>query len=133
MGLNADISRIRRNTLLKVTHMELLIYPLILAAITGLTVVAYKQPEFYEDNFDGKIFFSAVGAIIISSVWDIATAFSFSTLKEFIPEEKFENAEKAISVIEISTEVELGIWLLFAFSLFLSWLANKSLQRNHRE
>lgn len=104
--------------------METVVYSLIVAAITGLTAIAYTQPDFYRENFDNKVFAIAVGSLVLVNSWGLAVSMTFKTLKEFIVEDKLEAANKAVEAISVSMDVQIGIWVAIVYCFFLNWLAS---------
>ena len=79
---------------------------LIVAAVTGLTIVAYKHPSAYRKI--GKFLLWVVNIVFgVGTVWDTAVGLSYALLSRFIIPEQRAQAEAALNLINIR-------WWLFA-------------------
>ena len=103
--------------------MQNLIYPLLVAIISGLTVVAYKNPIFYEEKFANKLFIISLCGIWVDGLWTIAIKMSFSSLKDFIPKADIEKAKESLTNIYLPENTFYWFVALMVFTFFLSWLA----------
>ena len=104
--------------------MESLIYTLIAAGISGLTFVAYKEPDFYEEKFANKIFCISIASLMLALTWGSALTLGFSKIKEFLAEGKVTQAEAVVKNLYIPETAEFVIWFVFFYSLFLMWLSD---------
>jgi hypothetical protein len=105
--------------------MFTLVYPLVLACISGLAYLAVKHPAVYEKLFNKLYFCSGVAGLVLG-LWSTAVSKTLSALYPFIADGKQAAAAAAADGISVS----LGwvvIWQLLsmAYLLFLSWLANQ--------
>ena len=104
--------------------LDNLIISLILMFVSGLTFVAYKHPDLYEDKFFNKLMFAALIVFLGSQTYDLAISNAFSTLREFIDKDSLEKATSAKEEMEVPMYVFVGASALYVYSFFLSWLAH---------
>lgn len=92
--------------------------------VSGLTFVAYKHPDLYEDKFFNKLMFATLIVFLGSQTYDFAISNAFSTLREFIDKDYLEKATSAKEGMEVPMYVFVGAGALYFYSFFLSWLAH---------
>ena len=90
---------------------ELFIYPLILAAVTGLAVLAFKSPEIYKIIF--KFLLGLVVAVFIGVLlWGLAVNTTFHALYDYLQQDKIETARSVQKTINLQ-----DTWILVCFIL----------------
>lgn len=113
--------------------IESLASGLIIAAITGLTFLAYKYPHAYKEiSLPSLIFKFGLILSIASLLWNYSISITFSKLSPYIKENEFIAAQENInkinipnSILLIGIAVFLAAWLYFVFLSILPWLIKK--------
>jgi hypothetical protein len=94
------------------------------AALTGITVFAYKHPNGYAKIFPPLILiaFATYGGIFI---WNVSNSTAFHAVIHYVPFEKFDDAKKAVDDQKILNEsiyyfsfIGLFVWLSLLRFLF---------------
>ncbi|MFA4830168.1 MAG: hypothetical protein WC855_05430 [Thermodesulfovibrionales bacterium] len=107
--------------------MTELIVALIMAFLTGITILAHKYPHAYEKlTLPSMIFNSGFTVLIAGFAWFAAVNNAYNTSLQFIPPEKQVAALKAIEGIKPSSHyifffvaAWVGLWF---YSIFLALL-----------
>lgn len=104
-------------------HMiETLATGLILAAVTGLTVIAYKHPQGY-NRIHGYLYAGAVMIYIAVMAWSEGVGIAYSEVTKFIPVDKQDAARKAIDAVQVSFALTFFVFVgVAAYLIFLSLL-----------
>lgn len=107
--------------------MEALISGLGVAAITGITILAYKHPHAYKKlNLVPLVFKIEIIFILVIQLWLIAVSVTYNKLIPFIEISKQTNAQKIVDTITISIYTHLiiviGCLVLLAYLGFLLFL-----------
>lgn len=102
--------------------METFIYSLAVAALGGLTILAYRHPEAYQKlSWVITSLFIAIFMFMIG--WNYAATSTWILLGKYIPPEKGVEALTAFRTIEFSIFQSLVLpIILFAYHLFLGVL-----------
>lgn len=104
--------------------VENLIISLTLMFVSGLTFVAYKHPELYDEKFFNKLVFTVIIVILGSQLYDFGVSNAFSVLRKYIDDESLDKAISAKEGVEIPAAVLIGAVALYIYSFFLTWLAH---------
>lgn len=104
--------------------MEALLSGLVIAAITGITLLAYKHPEAYKKidpvPIIGKI---SIGIFIVSFIWQQASHMTYRAIMPYIPIEKSKQAQEAVDAVNLSISNMIIIaGICIAVLLYLSFL-----------
>lgn len=76
--------------------LETLITTLAVAAITGITIIAYRHPDGYKKIFPWLIGVMVV-VMVIMMVWDLGVQQGYFAVSEFIEYEQYKDARAAIN------------------------------------
>ncbi|MCW8918476.1 MAG: hypothetical protein OQL08_06640 [Gammaproteobacteria bacterium] len=102
--------------------METFIYTLIMAAITGLTFIAYKHPNGYKKIFNFIYFLNFLIYAVVSA-WSGAIYLFWSNINENITEEQINIIEPIFDKLHVPTlETNLIFWGSMIYLLLLSFL-----------
>ncbi|ADE15980.1 conserved hypothetical protein [Nitrosococcus halophilus Nc 4] len=102
--------------------MDIFIYILIAIAIVGLTYLAYKRPEKYEQLFNPLYIFIFITYISLS-IWNTAMMRALIALNEFIKKDELGAAKAMLETWQIPwIPLHTIVWFLFVYLLFLSFL-----------
>ena len=100
--------------------METLVSGIALAIISGLTFLAYKHPNAYR-----KMHTPLVAALCLVTIggmiWFSAVSYTFETMMEFTPLDKFEEASQKIDSIRPPM---WGVWASLVIFFFLAFLSS---------
>lgn len=93
-----------------------------IAAVTGLSFLAYKRPELYRrayPRFLALVFLSFAGVMM----WDTSNSLAFSAVVRFIPRDKIAEATAAREALQIPAGLASLIWIAaFTYLIFLAEL-----------
>jgi len=104
--------------------IETLVTGLILAAVSGLTFVAYKHPSGF-DKLANILHIAAVSILIGLTIWNIAIDKAHIQLMKLLQEGALDKAQLALDEISLPTGWIIATFLAFEFYiLFLSYLPN---------
>lgn len=101
--------------------MDKLISGLMLAALSGLTFLAYNHPTSYAILYKyltGILVLLYIGLVI----WDGGVRTTHMRLLPLIESEKFDNADDVISGITPKWWVHAAFWFAFIYTAFLVYL-----------
>ena len=104
--------------------MENLYTGLLIAAVSGLTFIAYKHPRLYEKEFSSKIFYTSLGALLVAIFHDTGVSTAHESLLPLIIENQDKEVQSALKTTRISEHIYLLCICSLIYSGFLSWLAN---------
>lgn len=113
--------------------MKELIIALIMAVLTGLTILAHKYPHAYEKlSLPSAIFNGGFTLLIAGFVWFAGINSAYNALLKFIPTDKQILALTAVEAIKLPSHyilfglaVWLGLWFYSIFLTLLPWLLKK--------
>ncbi|WP_029655544.1 hypothetical protein [Marinobacter daepoensis] len=101
--------------------IEAIISSLLVAAVTGLTIIAYRHPRAFSKLFTPILV--VTGAALASGlIWDVAVSRAFVNLSPFVDTGKLQPAQNAIEALS----PPMG-WLIggfFGFYMYLVFLLN---------
>lgn len=105
--------------------MEVLVYTIIGAAITGLAILATKHPAIF-DRMSGYLLGLNLLSIICFAVWSFASTATFNALRPFLKADSYEGVTNAMNSLAPSALLVLGAHVAaVAYVLFLSWLGSQ--------
>ena len=99
--------------------VETIIAGLILALVSGITILAFKYKNVFDKIFD-KFLIIIACIFIVLFIWNIAIEYSFSEIYKYIDKEKTELAEESLPKFPLRT-VYLGI-ILVVIQIYLNAL-----------
>ena len=112
--------------------IEKLIISLILMFISGVTFIACKHPELYQDKFYGKLMSATLAIYIGSALYDFGVSNAYNELTGLIKEELLAKAGETMEDIKYSNYVFIGFLPTIAYWFFLSWLADNMMQKTKK-
>ena len=102
------------------------------AAISGITFIAYKHPEFFEKEFSQKIFFISLGILFAAIFHDVGVSSAQQELTPFIKEGASSEVQEALRKANTKEYVIIAALGSILYSMFLSWLANHMKNENEK-
>ena len=96
--------------------MDKLLPGLIVAAISGLTFLAYKHPQAYH-KIHTWLMYTSYAFIATALIWDFSGSATIGAMLPFVGAGKIDDALKAASELRI---LNWGVWL--GYSMFISYL-----------
>ena len=103
---------------------ETILSGLILAFISGITILAFKHKIVFDKVFN-KLFIIAVSVPSVLMLWNIAIEYSFSQTLYYIEKEKIQLAKESLPYFPLSNNYLFIILLAIQVYLYgLSYLAN---------
>lgn len=99
--------------------IETIISSLLVAAVTGISFVAYRHPAAFSKLFTPILMVMGT-ALVFGLIWDVAVSRAFVDLSPFIVTGKLDSAQKAIETLSLP----MG-WLIggfFGFYIYLVFL-----------
>ncbi len=112
---------------------ENLIIGLLLAAISGVTFIAYKHPKLYQKEFGPKILNSALFVIGIAIVYGIGYRAGINKLTPFLNDTETLEIKQILESAGVSDYVYIAAIASAIYGGFLSWLANNMLNEGNNE
>lgn len=104
--------------------MEAFLSALALAALSGVTFIAYKHPSGYR-KISTKLFIAIVALIWGLMIWNASSEITFVSVKKYIDEEQLEEAEAiAFSIGYIKYWVYAILGILAIYIVILDFLPN---------
>ena len=104
--------------------MENLLIGLILAAVSGVTLVAYKHPVLYEREFGPKILYSALFIFGFAVVYEIGFGAAIERLTPYLINSESPEIQSLLEASGMNEYVYLISISAAIYSGFLSWLAD---------
>lgn len=110
--------------------MENLYIGIVLAAISGITFIAYKHPRLYKKEFGPKVVNFAVGIFIVSAIYDAGITAGHENLLPLLNNQTPSEIQAVLKSASVSQNVYLTSIAAFFYSVFLSWLASHMEEEN---
>jgi hypothetical protein len=103
--------------------IENLMVSLGLMFISGITFIAYKHPDLYNDKLSGRLNNACLVFLLGAISYNATINITFNTLKEFIIPESLDKASLAKESLRIPLYIFALPVALWAYSFFLTWLS----------
>ena len=110
--------------------MENFLIALGAAAVSGITFLAYKHPDFFQKEFSNKILIVSMVIFAAGALHDTGVGSAHQALIPFLKEGMENELQEALTSAKTADYVYLASLGSLLYGMFLSWLAEHMKKEN---